>query len=261
MQKQESESRKSETPAGPVAQPKPDKPPALEIKPEIKQPAPADVAQAPPQREGKQVEPVRKEQEPVKAESAPDAKETKHTEGPADVQKERPVASVEPEPQAPAAIAKEAEPETPTPAQDLISQKDVPDGKVRLIVYDFSAVKHMEVVSLILADALREELFKIGPFVLVSRENIAQVMDELKLQQSGLVDEKQAVRIGGWMAANEMVTGKLAELGKIYVLSATRTDISTLKALGMGSVKCPVGREEDLLSGIPEIARKLAGMR
>ncbi len=90
---------------------------------------------------------------------------------------------------------------------------------------------------------------------------MTQAIDELKLQQSGLVDEKQAVRIGDWLAANEMVTGKLAALGQIYVLSATRTDIGTLRALGMGSLKCPVGKEEDLLSGIPDIARKLAGTR
>jgi hypothetical protein len=160
---------------------------------------------------------------------------------------------VKPAPAKPASV-----PEIRKPAQ---ARKNLPEEKARLIVYDFKADKHMEVVSLILSEALREELFSLGPFILVSRENINQVVDEMKLQHSGLVDEKQAVRIGDWLAANEMVTGNLAALGQVYVLSAKRTDIGTLKALGMVSLKCRVGKEEDLLAGIPEIARKLAGSR
>lgn len=236
------------------AQPAPEKtvPPAVTV-PEVKAPPPAEIAKALPEKKSKQVKkkPVAKQEKPagaapVQTAEAPGAPEQKH-----------PVHAPEKKPAAPAAAATAPVPKVPASSK----KQELPAGKVRLIVYDFNAAQHMEVVSLILADALREELFNIGPFVLVNRENISQVMDELKLQQSGLVDEKQAVRIGDWLAANEMVTGKLAALGQVYVLSATRTDISTLRALGMGSVKCPVGKEEDLLSGIPEIARKLAGSR
>lgn len=176
-----------------------------------------------------------------------------------------PSAVPEKKPDKPAALAKAPAPKRPVPPAKskapVQAAKELPDGKVRLIVYDFNAAKNMEVVSLILADALREELFNIGPFVLVNRENVAKAVDELKLQYSGLVDEKQAVRVGDWLAANEMVTGRLSALGQTYVLSATRTDIGSMRALGMGSLKCPVGKEEDLLTGIPEIARKLAGGR
>ncbi len=146
------------------------------------------------------------------------------------------------------------------PTGKSLARKELPADKVRLIVYDFSAAKHMEVVSLILADVLREELFKMGSFILVNRENMLQVIEEIKLQHSGLVDEKGAVEIGGWLSANEIVTGKLATLGQVYVLSSKRTDISTLRSLGMGSIKCPVGKEEELLTGIPEMARRLVGL-
>jgi len=108
---------------------------------------------------------------------------------------------------------------------------------------------------------LREELYKNGRFTLISREDLNHIMDEIKLQQSGLVDEKRAVQLGNWLAANEIVTGKLAVLGSTYVLSVKRTDMDSLAALGMGSLKCPVGKEEELLAGIPEIARKVAGRR
>ena len=88
-----------------------------------------------------------------------------------------------------------------------------------------------------------------------------QVMEEMKLQQSGLVDDKQIVELGKWLAANQAVTGRLAALGNSYILQAKRTDVKTMGTLGLGTLKCASGQEEELLSGIPVLARKLIGMR
>jgi hypothetical protein len=133
--------------------------------------------------------------------------------------------------------------------------------KTRLVVYDFDASERLQVVSLILTEALREELFILGRFRLVNRENMMQVLQELKLQQSGLVDEKQVVQLGKWLSASEAVTGRLAVLGTAYVLQAKRTDIKTLGTLGLGSLKCAEGQEDELLSGMPELARRLVGLK
>lgn len=141
----------------------------------------------------------------------------------------------------------EHEPQKATPATD----------KAKLVVYDFDTVERLSVVALILTDALREELFRLGRFSLVSRENVMQVMQELKLQHSGLVAEKEIVELGKWLAANQAVTGRLAMLGNSYILQAKRTDIKTMGTLGIGTVTCSSGREEELLSGIPLLARKL----
>lgn len=127
----------------------------------------------------------------------------------------------------------------------------------RLVVYDFDAVERMKVVGLILTEALREELHNSGGFVLVNRENILKIMDEYKLQQSGLVDEKQAIKVGKWLAANEAVTGNLAMLGNTSILQVKRIDIQTLGNIALGSLKCPAGREDELLEQMPQLARKL----
>jgi hypothetical protein len=141
--------------------------------------------------------------------------------------------------------------QTETPATD----------KAKLVVYDFDTVERLSVVALILTDALREELFILGRFLLVNRENVMQVMEELKLQHSGLVDEKEIVELGKWLAANQAVTGRLAMLGNSYVLQAKRMDIKTMGTLGLGTLRCSSGQEEELLSGIPVLARKLIGMK
>jgi hypothetical protein len=127
-------------------------------------------------------------------------------------------------------------------------------------VYDFDATERLNVVSLILTEALREELFILGQFMLVNRENMLHVMHELKLQQSGMVDEKQVIQLGKWLAANEAVTGKLAVLGNFYILQAKRTNIQTMGTLALGSLRCAAGHEDELLSGMPDLARKLVGL-
>lgn len=72
-----------------------------------------------------------------------------------------------------------------------------------------------------------------------------------------LIDEKQAVQVGKWLAANEAVTGNLAILGNTSILQVKRVDIKTLSTMALGSLKCPKGREDELLGKMPELARKL----
>jgi hypothetical protein len=142
--------------------------------------------------------------------------------------------------------------------EKVLSAKDKKTKGPRLVVYDFDTVERMKVVGLILTEALREELFNLGGFVLVNRESILKIMDEYKLQQTSLVDEKQVVEVGKWLAANEAVTGNLAVLGKTSILQVKRVDIKTLGTVALGSVKCTAGREDELLDKMPELARKLA---
>ncbi|MDD5207276.1 MAG: hypothetical protein PHS17_17755, partial [Desulfobacterales bacterium] len=92
----------------------------------------------------------------------------------------------------------------------------------------------------------------------VNRENMLQLMDELKFQQTGLVDEKQAVQLGKGMAANQVVTGRLGPLGGSYLLQAKRIDVQSLGTRALGSLKCKQGEEELLLEQLPALAKKLA---
>lgn len=138
-----------------------------------------------------------------------------------------------------------------------LAPEDKNTGRPRLVVYDFDAAERMKIVGLILTEALREELHNSGGFVLVNRENILKIMDEYKLQQSGLVDEKQVVKVGKWLAANEAVTGNLAMLGNTSILQVKRIDLQTLDNIALGSLKCPAGREDKLLDRMPQLVRKL----
>lgn len=130
-----------------------------------------------------------------------------------------------------------------------------------IVVYDFDSTENLRIIGLILTESLREELHKLGGFTMVNRENMAQLMEELKLQQSGLVNEKQAIKLGQWMAANEAVTGNFAVIGKSSILQAKRIDIKTLGTLSLGSLRCKTGDEDELLNSMADLARKLTQLK
>jgi hypothetical protein len=140
---------------------------------------------------------------------------------------------------------------------DSLHPKGRESRKPRMVVYDLEAPPPMQVAGLIITEALREEIHKLGSFDLVNREDISRVIDELKLQHSGLVQEKEAVQMGRWLAAQQSVTGRLGSIGSTTLLQTKRTDNETMGTLSFGSLRAPAGREEDFLNGLPDLARKL----
>ena len=130
-------------------------------------------------------------------------------------------------------------------------------SKQRMIVYDLQTTAQLNIVALILSEALREELFALGGFDLINREDMSQAIQEMKLQQSGLIDDKQALQIGKWMAANQTVTGNLGIIGDALILQTKRTDLQTMVILSRGSARAGVGKEEELLEALPALAQKL----
>ena len=153
-------------------------------------------------------------------------------------------------------------PEKPGPSIDLEQVRKAEGltaGKTRLAVLDLNTSEPFKVVALILSEALREEIFRMGTFSLVNRENMDQVLNEMGLQQTGLVEERQAVRAGKGLAAAQIVLGQFGSVGGTSVLQVKRVDVETQGTLAVGSLRCPKGREEELLTGLSDLARKLAG--
>jgi hypothetical protein len=138
-------------------------------------------------------------------------------------------------------------------------QKEEGKGKNahRLAVYDFEAAEPFKVMALILSEALREEIHRQGQFTLVNRENLIAVLKEMELQQTGLIDEKEAVKAGEGLAANQIVMGRYGILGKTAMLQAKRIDLKTQRILALSSINCMRGGEEEFLKQMPKLAQKL----
>lgn len=130
-------------------------------------------------------------------------------------------------------------------------------GRTQLAVYDLDSAKNLKIVALILSEALREELFRLGNFILVNRENMNQVVQEVMLGQTGLIDEKQAVQAGKALAVSQIIVGRLASIGKSSLLQVKRIDTETHGTMAISSLKCKQGKEEVLLDRMKELAGKL----
>ena len=146
-------------------------------------------------------------------------------------------------------------------AEKVLTQESPSNSGTRLVVYDLDATEQYRPVALILTEALREELFHLKQFTLVNRENLQEVLKEMALQQTGLIDEKQAVATGKGLAANQVVTGRLGLLGKTYMLQTKRIDVESFATLSFASAQFRQGQEEAVLEKIPGLARQLMGLR
>ena len=165
----------------------------------------------------------------------------------------------------PAAPAKELHPADREWMQERDVEKSLvqeapANSKTRLVVYDLDAADQCKPVALILSEALREELFLLKQFTLVNRENLQEVLKEMALQQTGLIDEKQAVATGKGLAANQVVTGRLGLLGKTYMLQAKRIDVESFATLSFASTQFTQGQEDSVLGKLPGLAKHLMGL-
>ena len=137
-------------------------------------------------------------------------------------------------------------------------EQKVKRGSTPIAVYDISTTNKNPVVALILTEALRQELLKLDNFKLISRESSANLSKELSIQLTGVVDEQQAVKVGKWLAAKQVVMGQYENIGSSSVLQVKRIDVETQQTLGAGMLRCNIGQEDDLLKRMPDLAVELA---
>ncbi len=142
--------------------------------------------------------------------------------------------------------------------EEALKERPASAARALVAVYDFNSSEPLRVAALILSEALREELFRLGSFTLVNRENMVQVLNEMGVQQTGLVNEKQAVQAGKGLAARQIILGQFGALGKILLLQVKRIDVETQATLSLSSIKCALGKEDDMLATLPQLAKELA---
>lgn len=90
------------------------------------------------------------------------------------------------------------------------------------------------------ADALLNRLQKARSVRVVEREFLDQVMAEMKLQSSSLIDEKSAVQVGRILGAKVIVFGSVAVLGDDALARARIIGVERAEMLGSGEAQGPV---------------------
>jgi hypothetical protein len=95
----------------------------------------------------------------------------------------------------------------------------------------------------------------------VDQEDLQRVRKNVASQGTELIDEKQAVTMGKGVAADQVVTGRLALEGEAFVVQAKRTGVDTVAALGRASLTFRAGQEGEVMKRLPAFARELMGLK
>lgn len=133
-------------------------------------------------------------------------------------------------------------------------------AKKNVGVLDLKGRGISEMEALTLTDKLRGELIKTGKYTVLERSQMNEVLKEQGFQQSGCTSEECVIEMGQMVGVQQMVAGSIGKVGRTYLVSLRMIDVETAKIVK--SVDHQVKGEIDdvLLTGMPSIAQKMAGI-
>ena len=140
------------------------------------------------------------------------------------------------------------------------STAPLPDPeKMKVAVLDFTSPDEKEKeLAIAIANNLQTKLIGFKNYtILVRGESLAKVIEELALQQSGVVDEETAVEVGKQLGAKFVISGTVMKPGSFYTVNAILIDVETGTAINAASINAQ--KKDDILNMIPELALKLTG--
>jgi len=104
-----------------------------------------------------------------------------------------------------------------------------------------------------IADTLTAELGTIQGLVLIERLQMAKIMEELHLSQTGLVEEKNAARVGKMVSAKYLIVGSYQIVDSQVMISARLLEIE----LGVTKETCRIrGEFKQIFDLQDELAKK-----
>lgn len=107
------------------------------------------------------------------------------------------------------------------------------------------------------ADILSTELFNTQRFQVIERQAILRILEEQKLQMTGITDMTQAVEIGKILNVQKIMIGSVSKLGETYIINTRLVDVKT-GALELAQNAKSTSGEAGLTSAISDLVRNLA---
>ena len=92
---------------------------------------------------------------------------------------------------------------------------------------DFSTDDKNSAVEKYITDALTEAVFNTGKVKIIERDNLEKIINEQKLQSSGLVNESQAANIGNIAGVEYVCYGTIKEIENGYTVSVRVVDVES----------------------------------
>jgi len=107
------------------------------------------------------------------------------------------------------------------------------------------------------ADILSTELFNSQRFNVIERQAITRILEEQKLQMTGVTDMSQAIEIGKILNVQKIMIGSVSRLGETYIVNTRLVDVKT-GALELAQNAKSTSGEGGLTNAISELVARIS---
>ena len=139
----------------------------------------------------------------------------------------------------------------------LLAQED---AKIRVAVFDFDAKGISPDEAATLTERFRSVLIETQKFIMVERQKVNLILEELGLQMTGVVSEQSLSEAGAMLGVQRIVTGSIGKIEDTYTVDIRVVDVQSAKLLGSIS-RNTTGTKENLLALLERMAKNLAGIK
>ncbi|OIN97590.1 hypothetical protein AUJ66_02585 [Candidatus Desantisbacteria bacterium CG1_02_38_46] len=134
------------------------------------------------------------------------------------------------------------------------------EPKTTAAVIDLQAEEGVsQSVARMLSDYLRAQLFNTQKFIMVTRENMEQILKEQQFQLAGCTSEECIVQAGQLLGVRKMFTGFVGKVGTTYLITLKIIDVESGKIDRVETEECDKCEESALLISIKNITNKIIG--
>jgi TolB-like protein len=129
--------------------------------------------------------------------------------------------------------------------------------KPTIAVLSFEAKNVSQETADAVADILSTELFNTQRFQVIERQAMLRILDEQKLQMTGVTDMGRAVEIGKVLNVQKIMIGSVSKLGDTYIINTRLVDVKTGALELAQNAKSTTG-EEGLTNAISDLVKIVA---
>ncbi len=112
----------------------------------------------------------------------------------------------------------------------------------------------------ILTNELQNILTNTGKFECIDRRNLEGVIEELELQQSGMVSGNSAMKVGQLLGARYLISSNLGHIGETIVIYIQITNAENGKIIKTASARCRKCSDDMLLESISRLVTKFTSL-
>ena len=141
---------------------------------------------------------------------------------------------------------------------DILSAQEI--EKIRVAVFDFDGKGITQDEATTLTERFRSVLIETDKFVMVERQKVNLILEELGLQMTGVVSEQSLSEAGAMLGVQRIVTGSIGKIEDTYTVDIRVVDVQSAKLMGSIS-RNTTGTKENLLALLERMAKNLAGIK